>query len=82
MPAKKSERDRKIAYRHETLKMCEGMVRIILKGTILVQSCCSHERVSTYAHAPLRTPTAEIWKKYIYIFYFRKKKFLSLNRDD
>ena len=77
MPAKKSERDRKIAYRHETLKMCEGTVRIILKGTILVQSCCSHERVSTYAHAPLRTPTAEIWKKiYIYILFSEKEIFI------
>ena len=77
MPAKKSERDRKIAYRHETLKMCEGTVRIILKGTILVQSCCSHERVSTYAHAPLCTPTAEIWKKiYIYILFSEKEIFI------
>ena len=75
MPEKKSERDRKIAYRHETLKMCEGTVRIILKGTILVQSCCSHERVSTYAHAPLRTPTAEIRKKIYIFFIFGKRNF-------
>ena len=62
--------------------MCEGTVRIILKGAILVQSCCSHERVSTYAHAPLRTLTAEIWKKYMYFFYFLEMNFLLLNRDD
>ena len=61
--------------------MCEGTVRIILKGAIiiLVQSCCSHERVSTYAHAPLRTRTAEIWTKEK---LFSEKEFLLLNRDD
>ena len=76
MTAKKSERDRKIVYRHETLKMCEGTVRIILKGAILVQSCCSHERVSTYAHAPLRTPTAEIWKKKNFFLFSEKEIFI------
>ena len=49
--------------------MCEGTVRIILKGAIiLVHSCCSHG-AGVCPHTPLRTRTS-MEKN-----YFLKKNF-------
>ena len=60
--------------------MCEGMVRIILKGTIiLVQSCCSHG-AGVCPHTHMR-PCVHVQLKYGKK-KFSEKEFLLLNRDD
>ena len=61
--------------------MCEGTVRIILKGTIiLVQSCCSHG-VGVCPHTHMR-PCVHVQLKYGKKNLFSEKEFLLLNRDD
>ena len=60
--------------------MCEGTVRIILKGAIiLVQSCCSHG-AGVCPHTHMR-PCVHVQLKYGKIL-FSEKEFLLLNRDD
>ena len=61
--------------------MCEGTVRIILKGAvILVHSCCSHGAgVCPHTHM---CPCVHVQLKYGKKKLFSEKEFLLLNRDD